>query len=128
MAFIPFVQAILILQKYPKSPPMVLVMSVLAVFGGGLAAWSSFETKPGSHFKVFLLYWSMLALIMFTIAGERMPWLSLHPLTPLTLLAALYLDDFFSREQANWFEHFVGWALLALPLALVLVMGPRQLL
>jgi predicted membrane-bound mannosyltransferase len=128
LAFLPFIFAILILERFPKSPPMVLVMSVMAVFGGGLAAWSSFEAKRGSHFKVFLLYWSMLALIMFTIAGERMPWLTLHPLTPLTLLAALYLDDFFNREQANWFEHFVGWALIALPLALILVMGPRQLL
>lgn len=128
VAFVPFVLAILLLQAYPKDPRMVLVMSVLAVTGGGLAAWSTFEAKAGNHFKVFLLYWSMLALIMFTIAGERMPWLTLHPLTPLTLLAALYLDDFFNRDRANWFEHWFAWLVLAAPLALLIVMGPRQLM
>jgi len=106
---------------------MVLLMAAMAVAGGGCAAWSSFEQVKGNHFKVFLLYWSMLAMIMFTIAGERMPWLTLHPLTPLTLLAALYLDDFFSRDEANLAEHWLGWAVLALPLAALAVMLPRQL-
>jgi uncharacterized protein (TIGR03663 family) len=128
VAFFPFLFAIAILISYPKEPRMVPVMSLLAVIGGGLAAWSSFEAKPGNHFKVFLLYWSMLALIMFTIAGERMPWLTLHPLTPLTLLAALYLDDFFSRDEANAFEHGLAWAVLALPLSILAVMLPRQLI
>jgi len=128
VAFFPFIFAILILQAYPKSPPMVLVMSVLAVIGGAMAAWSSFEAKPGNHFRVFLLYWSMLAIIMFTIAGERMPWLTLHPLTPLTLLAALYLDDFFNRDEPNAFEHGLAWLVLALPVAVLLVLLPRQLL
>lgn len=128
LAFFPFVFAIAILNTYPKEPRLVPVMSLLAVCGGGLAVWSSFEPVKGNHFKSFLLYWSMLALVMFTIAGERMPWLTLHPLTPLTLLAALYFNDFFSREKANAFEHWVAWAALALPLALLLVFGPRQLL
>ena len=128
MAFLPFVFAIVILTLYPKSPPMVLVMSALAVFGGGLAAWSSFDNKHGNHFRVFLLYWSMLSIVMFTIAGERMPWLTLHPLTPLTLLAALYLDEFFSREEPNAFEHGLAWLVLSLPLAVLAVMLPRQLL
>ena len=128
VAFFPFAFALVILTNYPKEPRLVPVMSLLAVIGGGLAAWSSFTAEKGSHFKVFLLYWSMLALIMFTIAGERMPWLTLHPLTPLTLLAALYLDDFFSREQANFFEHGLAWAVLALPLGVLAVFLPRQLL
>jgi uncharacterized protein (TIGR03663 family) len=127
-AFVPFFLAILILQAYPKSPPMVLVMSVFAVAGAGMAAWSSFEAKEGNHFKVFLLYWSMLALVMFTIAGERMPWLTLHPLTPLTFLAALYLDDFFSREEPNFAEHYLALGLLALPASMLAFLLPRQLL
>lgn len=124
----PFVMGIVLLTYYPKDPRALLAMSVMAVSGSGLAAWSMFEPKAGNHFKVFLIYWSLLAFMMFSFAGERMPWLTLHPLAPLTLLAALYLDDFFSREKANWFEHWVGWALLAAPLALLLVFGPRTLI
>ncbi|HTB21318.1 MAG TPA: flippase activity-associated protein Agl23 [bacterium] len=127
LAFFPFVFAIFLLINYPKDPIMVPVMAVFAVIGGGCAAWSSFEQAKGNHFKTFLLYWSMLALIMFTIAGERMPWLTLHPLTPLTLLAALYLDDFFSRDEANLAEHWLAWAILALPLAVLAILLPRQL-
>lgn len=125
--WMPFVMGIVLLQYYPKDPRALLAMSAMAVTGGALAAWSMFEAKAGNHFKVFLIYWSLLAFMMFSFAGERMPWLTLHPLTPLTLLAALYLQDFFSREKANWFEHWVGWALLAAPLAMLLVMGPRTL-
>jgi uncharacterized protein (TIGR03663 family) len=128
VAFVPFALAVLILINYPKDPHKVPLMALMAVFGGGLAAWSSFEPKKGNHLKVFLLYWSMLALIMFTIAGERMPWLTLHPLTPLTLLAALYLDDFFSRDEPTFMEHWLAWLFLSLPLAALVVLLPRQLI
>jgi|GEM_PF-1937597 len=128
MAFVPFVFAIIVLVSYPKDPHKVPLMALMAVAGGGCAIWSSFEQVKGNHFRVFLLYWSMLAMIMFTIAGERMPWLTLHPLTPLTLLAALYLDDFFSRDEASVTEHWLGWVLLALPLAALVVLLPRQLM
>ncbi len=127
LAFVPFVLAIIVLVNYPKDPHQVPLMALMAVAGGGFAAWSSFEPAPGNHFRVFLLYWSMLALIMFTIAGERMPWLTLHPLTPLTLLAALYLDDFFGRDEATASEHALAWFALAAPLAVLAVMLPRQL-
>ncbi len=126
-AFIPFILAIIILDNYPKSPRLVPVMALMAVVGGACALWSTFEQSPGSHFKAFLLYWSMMALMMFSIAGERMPWLTLHPLTPLTLLAALYLDDFFSREEPDPIEHWVAWAVMAAPLAVLVVLLPRQL-
>jgi uncharacterized protein (TIGR03663 family) len=128
LAFIPFFLAIIILVNYPKDPRMVPLMSLMAVVGGGCAAWSSFEQAPGSHFKAFLLYWSMLALIMFTIAGERMPWLTLHPLTPLTLLAALYLDDFFTRREPNLAEHWLAWVVLSLPIAALALLLPYQLI
>jgi len=65
---------------------------------------------------------------MFTIAGERMPWLTLHPLTPLTFLAALYLDEFFNREEPNFSEHYIALGILALPVSLFAAMLPRQIL
>ncbi|MFM2033128.1 MAG: hypothetical protein RLZZ297_1893 [Chloroflexota bacterium] len=33
-------------------------------------------------------YWSFGAFMIFSWAGEKMPWLTIHPLTPLTFLAA----------------------------------------
>ncbi|MES2201151.1 MAG: hypothetical protein V4498_02760, partial [candidate division FCPU426 bacterium] len=117
VAFLPFVLAIFLLTMYPKEPLMVPVLSILAVGGAGLAAFSTFAPEKGNFFRVFLIYWSMLAYIMFTIAGERMPWLTLHPLTPLTLLAGLWLGDFFTREKPFFAEHWIAWGVLWIPLS-----------
>jgi uncharacterized protein (TIGR03663 family) len=128
VAFLPFVIAIYLLTEFPKNTHMVLPLSVLAVIGAGLAAYSTFAPEKGNFFKVFLIYWAMLGYIMFTIAGERMPWLTLHPLTPLTLLAGLWLGDFFSREKPFLAEHWIGWGVLWLPISFFVVMLPRQIL
>lgn len=125
VAFLPFVLAIIILINDPKDPHAVLPMAALATLGSGMAAFSTFAPEKGNHFRVFLIYWSMLAYVMFTIAGERMPWLTLHPLTPLTLLAGLYLGEFFEREKPTTVEHWIGWAVLWLPIAFFIVFCVR---
>lgn len=48
-------------------------------------------------FPLFLAYWAVLALVLFSWAGEKMPWLLLHVALPFVLLAGLAL------------ESFVGW-------------------
>ena len=37
---------------------------------------------------MLLAWWSLGAFFIFSWAGEKMPWLTIHPLTPLTFLAA----------------------------------------
>ncbi len=37
---------------------------------------------------MLLTWWSIGAFFIFSWAGEKMPWLTIHPLTPLTFLAA----------------------------------------
>lgn len=43
--------------------------------------------------RVFIGYWAVLALIIYSWAGEKFPWLGIHPLLPITLLAAFGLND-----------------------------------
>ena len=128
VAFVPFVFSIFILTLYPKEPRLVPIMAGLATLGSGMAAFSTFAPEKGNHFRVFLIYWAMLGYVMFTIAGERMPWLTLHPLTPLTLLAGMYLGEFFDREKPLLGEHLIGWTVLWLPIAFFAVFLPRQVL
>jgi uncharacterized protein (TIGR03663 family) len=128
VAFLPFVLAIFILTQNPKDPVYVILMAGLASVGSGMAAFSTFAPEKGNHFKVFLIYWAMLGYVMFTIAGERMPWLTLHPLTPLTLLAGMYLGEFFDREKPLFGEHWIAWSVLWLPIAFFAVLLPRQLI
>jgi predicted membrane-bound mannosyltransferase len=45
-----------------------------------------------TRFRIFLVYWFVLALGLYSWAGEKMPWLSIHILLPLMLLAGVALD------------------------------------
>ncbi|HEU0167293.1 MAG TPA: flippase activity-associated protein Agl23, partial [Chloroflexota bacterium] len=76
-------------------------MEVLAltslVLGLGAAI---FGLSKGRLFAGFLAYWSILAFIIYSWAGEKMPWLTLQIALPLLLLAALFLGEFLS--SVNW--------------------------
>lgn len=41
----------------------------------------------------FLIYWTLAIFYAITVAGEKMPWLSVHLALPLALLAARILND-----------------------------------
>jgi uncharacterized protein (TIGR03663 family) len=57
----------------------------------------------------FLGYWSILAFIIYTWAGEKMPWLTLQMALPLLLMAALFLGEIFaSRPWRQWNQ--LRWA------------------
>jgi uncharacterized protein (TIGR03663 family) len=49
-----------------------------------------------------LLYWSLMSLLAFTAAGERMPWLTTHITMPLILTSGWSL---------SWLAHHVDWEL-----------------
>ncbi len=51
-------------------------------------------------FTKFLLFWTLSALFAITVAGEKMPWMTVHVALPLSLLAAKVLDDVFSARVA----------------------------
>ncbi len=51
----------------------------------------SLERQP-AYVPLFLGWWSIVALLMYTWAGEKMPWLSTHIALPMTLFAAWALQ------------------------------------
>jgi uncharacterized protein (TIGR03663 family) len=82
-------------------------------FGGlGLARFlltqkSKAKTAPHDEtrlFVSFLLYWLLTSLVIYSWAGEKMPWLTVHLVLPLVLLGGWFLD----RTLAN-----VDWSALA---------------
>jgi uncharacterized protein (TIGR03663 family) len=123
---IPFLIAFWILVTNQKVPLLLPVMAGLVTLGSCVIAYCCFAPEKGNFFKVFLLYWSILALWMFTLAGERMPWLTLHPLTPMTLLAGLYLGELFEREP-GLAEQWIGLGVLAVPLSYFAFLSLRVL-
>jgi predicted membrane-bound mannosyltransferase/DNA-binding beta-propeller fold protein YncE len=47
-------------------------------------------------FTKFLVFWSLSMLFAISVAGEKMPWLTIHIALPLSILAARVLSDIFS--------------------------------
>ncbi|WIG58820.1 MAG: hypothetical protein OJF49_001567 [Ktedonobacterales bacterium] len=66
-----------------------LYEQLAVVFGIAGIVYSLF--RP-TRFRIFLIWWFLGSLAIYSWAGEKMPWLSIHILLPLMLLAAVALD------------------------------------
>ena len=63
-----------------------------------------------SRFRLFLVYWFIGSVFIYSWAGEKMPWLMIHMTMPLMLLAALGLDPLVARV----FQAVRDWRLPAI--------------
>ncbi|HEV2459811.1 MAG TPA: flippase activity-associated protein Agl23, partial [Ktedonobacterales bacterium] len=63
-----------------------LYEQLAVVFGVAGIVYSLF--RP-TRFRLFLIWWFVVSLFLYSWAGEKMPWLSIHILLPLMLLAAV---------------------------------------
>lgn len=52
-----------------------------------------------NRFDAFLVYWLAATLVLYSSAGEKMPWLMVHTALPIILLAARFLGR--AIERAN---------------------------
>jgi uncharacterized protein (TIGR03663 family) len=57
---------------------------------------------PGDIFWIFLSYWVLAAFIIYSWAGEKMPWLIVHLALPIILLAARFFGQVL--ETTDWQE------------------------
>ncbi|MFZ5916606.1 MAG: flippase activity-associated protein Agl23 [Chloroflexota bacterium] len=54
-------------------------------------AWRA-ESRQTRDLVTFLAYWFLASLVIYSWAGEKMPWLTLHLVLPLALLSGWFLD------------------------------------
>jgi uncharacterized protein (TIGR03663 family) len=78
---------------------MPLYEQLAVVFG---VAGIVYALRHPSRFRYFLVFWFVMALGLYSWAGEKMPWLVLHTLLPLMLLAAIALDALVRAAIAEW--------------------------
>lgn len=50
---------------------------------------------------IFLSYWYVGSIALFSWAGEKMPWLILHPLLPALLLAAYFMGQIMESKPVD---------------------------
>lgn len=51
-----------------------------------------------TFFNLCVIWWWVLSMIMYSWAGERMPWLSVHPLLPMIILAGKMFGEILDGE------------------------------
>jgi uncharacterized protein (TIGR03663 family) len=61
-----------------------------------------------------LAFWAVTSILAFSIAGEKMPWLTVHQTLPLILLAALALGYLVDTTDWRGFGQRRGFLILAL--------------
>ena len=81
------------------------------------------ESPVHRLFVGFLAYWSVLAFVAFSWAGEKMPWLLIQIALPVTLLAAWTLSRVIGDVpwRAAWRRQ--GWAVPLLVIATLVLAG-----
>ena len=68
------------------------------------------ERKP--PILALLLYWSVMSLVAFSFAGERMPWLTTHITMPLILASGWSFSRLIESFQWEHFKRSRGWLVL----------------
>ena len=53
-------------------------------------------------FVPFAMYWVVMSVIGYSVAGEKMPWLTVHLALPMIVLAGRFINDVL--EKADWRE------------------------
>lgn len=74
----------------------------------------------GSLFAPFLIYWTGMAFLIYSWAGEKMPWLILHLALPTILLAGYSWGEIMEGTDWHTLRERGGWRLaLLLPIMLL---------
>ncbi|MBI2917646.1 MAG: TIGR03663 family protein [Chloroflexi bacterium] len=75
--------------------PIYEFLPLILTFFGWMAFWN--RRNP---FDQFLIYWAGMSLILYSLGGERMPWLSVHIVLPMALLGGRWLGE--RLERVDW--------------------------
>lgn len=60
-------------------------------------------TLKVSNFYKFLFFWAISSFVLYTYAGEKMPWLITNITLPFIILSSKLLNDFFSKINFSQF-------------------------
>lgn len=73
---------------------------------------------------LFLLFWSITSLVAYSLAGERMPWLTVHIAVPLLLTAAWGINKLVEMIPWKKLKEKNSWMfLILLPLFVAALIG-----
>jgi hypothetical protein len=60
------------------------------------------KPEKRTFFNIFTICWWILSLAVYSWAGERMPWLAIHPLLPMSILAGKFAAEVIEERSWEW--------------------------
>ena len=84
-----------------------------AITLAALFTWRS-RSRVREPFFRFLVFWTLASLVIYGWAREKVPWLTVHPLLPITILAGIALADLWAQRRTS----YARWSLAAIALLL----------
>jgi predicted membrane-bound mannosyltransferase/sugar lactone lactonase YvrE len=105
-----------------------LFMAALRSPHGGLRRARFLVTASKQLFPIFLSWWTIATWIIYTIAGEKMPWLSVHFALPMAMLTGWFIQQLAvvvwaslkDKKRSSWLAA-AGLAALAVVLSVRLL-------
>ncbi len=61
--------------------------------------------NPDKLFPLFLLWWTTATWVIYTLAGEKMPWLTVHFALPMALLTGWFLNRVSTPQEGDTGGH-----------------------
>ena len=89
------------------------VYEFLPFLFGGIAV--VYYLKKGGSLGLFLVFWSLCTLFIYTVASEKMPWLMVNITVPFILLSAKFAGDLI--ENLPWRRLLPSFNLMLLMVA-----------
>ena len=82
--------------------PILLVYESPIILFGTLGLIHFLKRKnENTPFFLFLSYWAIASLLLYSYLQEKVPWLVVHIVLPFGILAGAYLGEFFPRAPEN---------------------------
>lgn len=74
-----------------------------------------------SRFPTLIGVWSIGVLVLFSWAGEKMPWLNMHLAIPLAFVAGYFMNDVLNADWRVLFKQGALWMALVFTLGLLVL-------
>jgi hypothetical protein len=72
---------------------------IITLYVLGIGVWATlYFLKRRENLAAFFTYWSAIGFLIYSYAGEKVPWLFLHVMLPLFVLAGMMLRDLVFSE------------------------------
>ncbi len=91
--------------------------TISTLFGIIAGVYYVMKREKRTLFNIFLVYWAVGATILYSYAGERMPWLILHVLTPYLILAGKFIGEIITNTE------WKSWRITGIVVAILLTLG-----